>query len=316
MERRGDKVYRHKTADFYTCSTYDLGKNKFQKVCSNHFIRTSVIREIVLDAIRKTSAYVRGNEAEFIEKIREASAVQRDETAKSHRRQLAKNERRVAELDNLFRKVYEDNATGKLSDERFTQLSGAYESEQAELRQQSTALRSELEAFEADSEKAEKFIGIVRRYTEFDALSTAMLNEFVQKILVHAPDKSSGERVQEVDVYLNFIGKFDLPIEEEAPPTQEELAAQEKRRKRLARQREANRRFYAKRKAEAEWKKAVEAGAVTQEEIDAADRERQAQEQAQQSRREQRVKEKREYKRDWARQNRASKKGQQEQQSA
>jgi hypothetical protein len=139
-----------------------------------------------------------------------------------------------------------------LSDERFAQLSGAYEAEQAELRQQSALLRFGLDAFEADSEKAGKFIGIVRRYTEFDELSGAMLNEFVQKILVHAPDKSSGERVQQVDVYLNFIGKFDLPAEEEAPPSPEELAAREKRRQKLARQREANRRFYAKQKAKRE----------------------------------------------------------------
>ena len=252
MEKRGDKVYKHKAADFYTCSTYDLGKGKFQTVCSSHFIRTAVLREIVLDAIREICGYVRRNETEFVERVREASAVQREETAKAHKRQLTKNERRVSELDHLFRKVYEDNATGKLSDERFTQLSGAYEAEQAELRQQSAILRDELEAFEADSEKAGKFIEIVRRYTEFDTLTGAMLNEFVEKILVHKADKSSGERVQQVDVYLNFIGKFDLPPVEEAPPTPEELEAREKRRRKLERQREANRRFYEKQKAKRE----------------------------------------------------------------
>jgi hypothetical protein len=256
MEKRGDKVYRHKTADFYTCSTYDLGKGKFQTVCSSHFIRTSVICEIVLDTIRKISGYVRQNEAEFVERIREASAVQREETAKAHRRQLQKNERRIIELDSLFRKVYEDNATGKLSDERFTQLSGAYEQEQADLREQSAKLRAELDAWNADNEKADKFIGVVRRYTEFETLSNAMLNEFVDKIIVHKPDKSSGERVQQVDVYLNFIGNFAAPVEEEPPLTPEELEAQEKRRKKLERQREANRRFYAKQKAKREQQEA------------------------------------------------------------
>jgi hypothetical protein len=259
MERRGDKVYRHKAADFYTCSTYDLGKGKFQTVCSSHFIRTEVIREIVLDAIRAICGYVRRNEAEFVEHLREASAVQREETAKAHKLRLAKNERRIAELDNLFRKVYEDNATGKLSDERFTQLSGAYEAEQADLREQSARLRSELEAFEADNEKAGKFIDIVRRYTEFDTLSSAMLNEFVEKIVVHKADKSSGERVQQVDVYLNFIGKFALPTEEEPTPTPEELETREKRLRKLARQREANKRFYAKQKAKRELQEAKSA---------------------------------------------------------
>jgi DNA invertase Pin-like site-specific DNA recombinase len=255
MEKRGDKVYKHKTADFYTCSTYDLGKNKFQTVCSSHFIRTSVIREFVLDAIRLVSGYVRENETEFVERIREVSAVQREETAKEHKRQLAKNERRIAELDNLFRKVYEDNAIGKLSDDRFAQLSGSYEQEQADLREQSARLQMELDAWNADSKKADKFIGIVRRYTAFDELSNAMLGEFVEKIVVHKADKSSGEREQQVDIYLNFIGKFDVPIEE-TPSTQEELDAQKKRRRKLAQQREANRRFYAKQKAKREQKSA------------------------------------------------------------
>jgi len=110
-----------------------------------------------------------------------------------------------------FQKIYEDNASGKLSDKRLAQLSGSYEQEQASLKEQSALLQDELNAFNADGEKAGKFIEVVRRYTEFDELSNAMLNEFIQKILVHEADKSSGERVQEVDVYFNFIGNFTLP---------------------------------------------------------------------------------------------------------
>ena len=134
IENRNGKQYRHKTSDHYTCSTYDLGKRAFRTAYSSHFIRTSVIRELVLDQIRHVCQYVRGNEAEFVERIRAESIVRQEETAKAHRKQLAKNERRVAELDHLFQKVYEDNATGKLSDERFTLLSCNYEREQAELR--------------------------------------------------------------------------------------------------------------------------------------------------------------------------------------
>ena len=133
-EKRFGKVYRHKTADFYSCSTYKMAQSTFKENCSNHFIRTEVVRELVLDAIKRVCGYVRENESEFVEKIREASAVKQEETAKAHKKAIAKNERRITELDKLFRKVYEDNAVGKLSDERYEQLSGAYEQEQAELK--------------------------------------------------------------------------------------------------------------------------------------------------------------------------------------
>jgi hypothetical protein len=250
-EIRFGKVYRHKAADFYTCSTNNLGRNAFKTVCSGHFIRTEVIRSLVLDAIREISSYVKENVTEFVEKLREESVVRQAEAAKSHKKQLAKNERRIAELDHLYQRVYEDNAAGKIPDERFTQLSGSYEREQAELKQQSSALQAELDAFNADSEKADKFIEIVRRFSNFDELTTPMLNEFIHKILVHEADKSSGERVQDVDVYFNFIGNFTLP-KEEVILTPEELAAQEKLREKRAKQREANKRWYAKQKEKRE----------------------------------------------------------------
>ena len=195
--------------------------------------------------------YVRENEAAFIETIRAESIVRQEETAKSHQKQLAKNERRIAELDRLFQKVYEDNAAQKLSDERYEQLSGVYEREQAELRKQNIVLQSDIDAFRADNEKTGQFIELVRRYTDFTELTTPMLNEFVYRVYVHAADKSSGERRQKVSIFLNLIGDFDVP-RVVVPPTPEELEAQEKRRKKLANQREANRRYHARQKAKKE----------------------------------------------------------------
>jgi hypothetical protein len=116
-EKRFGKEYQHKTADFYSCSTYKLAKARFRNNCTIHFIRTAVLRELVLDTIKRVSGYVRENEAEFVEKIREASAVKQAETAKTYLKTLAKNKHRISELDLLFQKVYEDNATAKLSDE-------------------------------------------------------------------------------------------------------------------------------------------------------------------------------------------------------
>ena len=108
--------------------------------------------------------------------------------------------------------------------------------------------QAELDAFNADTDRADQFLELVKRYTDFSVLTTPMIFEFVDKIVVHAPDRSSGERVQEVDIYLKFIGKFDVPIPE---PTPEELAEQEQLRKKRAKKAEYNRRYMAKRRQKA-----------------------------------------------------------------
>ena len=210
-ESRFGKTYKHKTSDHYTCKTYNRANSDFKKECSAHFIRTAVVQELVLETIKSVSSYVRDNEAEFVERIRESSAVKQVETAKSHQKQLTKNERRIAELNKLFQKVYEDNANGRLSDERYELLSATYEQEQIDLKAQNAELQAHLTAFETDSFKADRFIEIVKRYTEFDTLTPAMLNSFVEKIYVHEADKTGAQREQQIDIHLNFIGQFEPP---------------------------------------------------------------------------------------------------------
>jgi hypothetical protein len=209
-----------------------------------------VIRELILDTIQNVSTYAKENETEFVAKLREATSIKQNDTAKAHRRQLAKNEKRIKELDLLYRKVYEDNAIGKLSDERFQQMSGDYEQEQADLKAQSIAITAELEAFEQDSLNVDRFMELVRRYTKFDELTTPMLHEFVDKVIVHEAGRSTGERVQQVDIHLNFVGHFIVPGTEALPLTPEEQAAEEER---LAKKRHKNkvlREWRAKKRAE------------------------------------------------------------------
>jgi len=240
------KIRKTQGIDIYTCSSYSLYRLNSDKRCTQHYIRTAAVRELVLDAIKRVSSQVRENEAVFVQKVREMSTVQQVESAKAHKKLLCKNERRIAELDTLFRKTYEDNVNGKLSDERFKKLTTDYEAEQAELLQRNSVLQNELDEFNADSFKTDNFIELVRRYTEFEELSTQMLNEFIQKIVVHTADKSSGERIQDVDIYFNFIGNIDFPVEE---PQKVDPAEQEKKYIKRIKQREANQRAYAKRKA-------------------------------------------------------------------
>ena len=287
-----------------------------QKDCTNHFIRTAVLQELVLDTIKRISGYVRDNETEFVEKIRKASAVKQEETAKAHLKTITKNQHRIKELDLLFQKVYEDNATGKLSDERFEQLSNIYEREQAELKQITAQMQANLTAYEKDSLKADSFIEIVKRYTEFDTLTNAMLNEFVEKIIVYEADKTGLQREQQVDIYLNFIGYFILPKEEAPPPTEEELAEQEKRRCRLEYQREANRRWYAKKKHEEEWQRAVESGEISEEQLEAHRQEQLAKEEAEKEHRAKHTQERNLYACEWARKNQEKKCAEREAQKA
>jgi len=238
-------VCNRKPKDVYTCSTYSLTGRKFDRKCTTHTIRTVVLRELALDAIKSVSGYVKNNEADFIKQVRETSAIRQEETAKAHKKRIQKEEKRIAELNTLFRKTYEDNASGKLNDKRFEMLSAEYEAEQAELEQSIITLRAELDSFNADSEKAEKFIAIVKRHTDFSELTPQMLAEYIEKFVVHEADRTSGERHQQVDIHLNFIGKFDLPT---AEPTPEEIEAEQKAFRKREQRRQAQRRYAAKQK--------------------------------------------------------------------
>ena len=204
---------------------------------------TRAVRALILETIRTVSAYAISDEKGFVEKIRAASQLRQDNAAKELKRKLNRDRKRSAELDGLIKKLYESFATGSLTEKRFKLLSDGYEREQAELDAAIEREQAELDAFNADTDRADQFLELVKRYTDFSVLTTPMILEFVDKIVVHAPDRSSGERTQEVDIYLKFIGKFDAPVPE---PTPEELAEQEKLRKKREKQREYSRRSYEK----------------------------------------------------------------------
>jgi hypothetical protein len=236
--------------DSYECSTYRNGRKRQLNRCSIHHTNSEAVRELILDTIRRVSAFARENETEFIDRIREATIIRHTEAAATHKTQIERNEKRITELDMLFRKVYEDNALGKLTDDRFRLLSDTYDNEQAILKEQTANLRAELDVFDADSVKADKFIEIVRRYSAFEELTTPMLNELVEKVLVYNPDKSTGERVQRIDIYLTFIGKFEMPAANEERQSQEADEAEEKRLARKRQQSEYFRKRYAEKKNE------------------------------------------------------------------
>jgi len=244
VNEKGYTVTRH-SKDIYECSTYNLTGRKFDRKCTSHYIRTAVLQVTALEAIRAASDEVRANEAEFVAKLREESAIRQEESAKVHKQKIAQGEKRIKELDSLVKRIYEDFVGNRLTEKRFVALSEEYEQEQAELEQSISKLQSELDAFVADTDRTERFIYIVNKYTDLSELTPAMITEFIEKIVVHEADKSSGERTQKVDIYLNFIGKFEIP---EAELTPEQIVAEETARLKRERCREAQRRYVARKR--------------------------------------------------------------------
>ena len=236
---------RRPDRDEYNCSTYNLSRQSYDKQCSQHYIRTEVVRKLVLETIKAVSDYVITNEEEFINRIYSSSRDKQKESIRSLKRKIAQDTKRVNELNMLMKKLYEDNINGKLSDKRFEFMLSEFENEQDTIEISMENAKAEIEKYESDTVRADKFIELVKRYTDFSELTTPMLNEFVEKILVHEADYSSGERVQEVEIYLNFIGKFELPVKE---PTAEEIAEHEKLKARRAKKAEYNRRYMEKRR--------------------------------------------------------------------
>ena len=249
----GAKMYNHRSpgkegtaksypSDFFDCSTYTLSRQKRFEACRGHYITTKALRTLILETIRAAATQAVKDEEAFIRKVRETSDIRQAEAAKGIRRQFNKDRKRYSELDGIIKKLYESYAVGRISEERFEALLADYEQEQKALKQAITEVEAGLIAFEQDSARVEQFLALAKKYTDFSELTTPMINEFIDKIIVHAPDRSDGDRVQEVDIYLKFIGKFDLPAPE---LTEEELREQERLRKERIRSRERYRRLKA-----------------------------------------------------------------------
>ena len=229
-------------SDFYDCSSYTLAHQKRTHACSGHYIRTKALRELILETVRTASTFAITNPDEFMEKVRSASQIRQAEAAKETKRKLNKDRKRITELDNIIKKLYETFAVGRISDERFDSLLAEYETEQKAFVASVAEAEQRLSCFEEDTDRAEQFLSLAKKYTDFSELTTTMINEFIDKIIVHSPEKIDGDRVQEVEIYLKFIGRFDLP--------EPELTAEEaKRQEQLRRHRIKSRERYQKIKA-------------------------------------------------------------------
>ncbi len=233
----GGKMYVHRTNNGkrisqYTCSQYT--KVPCGTLCkTQHRINEDVVLSLVSEMLKAIAEYAKHDRAEFVRVVQEAQSSQQTAEVRKQRTRLATAKQRVSELEVLLCKIYEDNILGKLSDSRYATLDAQYEKEQSELTAEISVLEKAVKSYEKHEKDADRFIALIDKYENFDKLTIAMLNEFIEKILVHERDrKGSIQTTQEVEIYFNFVGRFVPPAFGEVELTLEELEEIRKREER------------------------------------------------------------------------------------
>ena len=271
----GGKMYVHRTYNGkrvpqYTCGQY--GKYPIGSLCpTQHRIKAEAVLTLIADMLRAIAEYSRNDRAEFIRTGQETQVAQQTADISKKRKRLAAAQKRAGELEKLICKIYEDNALGKLPDARYEALDAQYAKEQDALNAEIVELEKAVTGYEQSRKSAEKFIALIDKYENFDTLTNTMLNEFVEKILVHErARKGCQDTTQEVEIYFNFVGRYIPPALQPVPLTpeeQEELRKKEERKDRLhqnylrrkanGKQKEWEERYNAKRKVQVEAAKAA-----------------------------------------------------------
>ena len=163
-----------------------------------------MLKELVLNALNKLLDNVKDNEAEFVQTAMNNSASKHSSDVFKAKKALNQAEKRIAELDRLFARLYEDNISGKISDERFAVLSAGYEDEQKKLKAKASELTAFIETAEQKCADVNSFIKVVQKYEHITELTPEIMHELIEKIIVHAPDKSDGHRTQQIEIHFRF----------------------------------------------------------------------------------------------------------------
>ena len=253
------------------CSEYHKGKAKNPKCSSPHIMDADLLMQTVAEVLKKIEDYSISNRAEFEALVKKNLAMQQTDQTKKQQKRIPQITTRLEQIDKVLNKLYEDNALGKLPDARYKALDAQYAKEQDALEIEIAELEKAVTGYEQSQKSAEKFIALIDKYENFDTLTNTMLNEFVEKILVHERSrKGSQDTTQEIEIYFNFLGRYIPPSLQPVPLTpeeQEELRKREERKDRLHQnylkrkasgaQKRYEDKIKAKKKAEMDAKKAL-----------------------------------------------------------
>lgn len=217
----GAKLYqvRHRgwehDKEYFVCATY----RKVKGGCSSHQIRNVVVEELLLDGIRQITAFAREHESEFVQMVTSKTRTALDKSLRDNKRELEQSQARITKLDDIIQRLYEDNLSGKISDERFAKMTASYEAEQHTLESRVVELKGTMTAEHDSALNVDHFLTLVRKYTDIKELTAEMIREFVEKILVYKAEHIDGRRVQRIKIVWNCIGEFTPPA---AAATQEQ----------------------------------------------------------------------------------------------
>ena len=239
----------------FRCPTY---KSMYGE-CTMHYIKSSTLDKLVDEAVRKIARYILRNEQAFLEQVRVLTSADQKQTQSEDKKELLNIKKRIAELDNYIKRLYEGNASGKIPDRQFEKLMAQYDSEQQELEERVKEIEASIHEIQQESENGQQFVRLVQKYRDLTEIDQTALNEFIDKVVVHeATGGRTADRSQQIDIYFNFIGQFMVE------DTEEELLMQEQEAQRLADLKERERkdrrnetvRRYRQRKKEREAKQA------------------------------------------------------------
>ena len=194
--------------DHYVCSSYKSGRG----TCSAHYIREDVLRELVLERIRAVNAYIRQDVEGFQEEWLQCRRSDQERNIREDRKRVEQAKKRLADLDVLLSRLYEDFVLGDLNKERYKKMTADYEAEQERLKLEIEVTEEWLETRETMSADVDAFVALTQKYVDVPELTPTIANEYIKKIEVFAPDKSSGKRVQKVKIYFNFVDDVEIPV--------------------------------------------------------------------------------------------------------
>ena len=194
--------------DHYVCSSYKSGRG----TCSAHYIREDVLRELVMERIRAVNAYIRQDVEGFQEEWLQCRRSDQERSIREDRKRVEQAKKRLADLDVLLSRLYEDFVLGDLNKERYKKMTADYEAEQEQLKLEIEVTEEWLETQETMSADVDAFVALTQKYVDVPELTPTIVNEYIKKIEVFAPDKSSGKRVQKVKIYFNFVDDVEIPV--------------------------------------------------------------------------------------------------------